>query len=274
MRPVVCIMAVLLFCAEAHGWSRSRDPDNDVCLWWKSRAMTYYINEYCSVDVQRSNCVNAVQAAFNAWTIHACSDMQIIFGGTTPRDDAGYDQSKTNNINLVVWIESQWQTHECPEEKPVCREARAIALTTTTYDTYTGQIVDADIEMNGEGFVFSATATTTVMDIQNTVAHEAGHTLGLDHSSDDEATMWNDAESGETKKRDLIQDDIDGLCFVYPAGQNTPRYYLFGDNQILCYKDPPNDNCGCSSRPGGLLMCLVGAGLLGYRIKSNGRQKS
>ena len=151
---------------------------------------------------------------------------------------------------------------------------RAIALTTTTYDVYTGQIVDADVEVNGEGFVFSTSVPTQVMDIHNTMAHEAGHTLGLDHSSSRDATMWEDADSGETKKRDLTQDDIDGLCFVYPAGADTPRYYLSGGNQIMCYQDPPDDNCGCSTQTGGLLMLLVGTGLLGYRIKSNGRQKS
>ena len=125
MRPVVCMLAVLLICGEAHGFSRSRDPDNDVCLRWKSRMVTYFINETCSVDVQLNSCLEAVQAAFNAWNGHACSDMQIFYGGTTPRRDVGYDQSKTNNINLVVWLESQWQTHDCPPEKPVCREARA-----------------------------------------------------------------------------------------------------------------------------------------------------
>ena len=276
MRRFVCILAVLLICGDAYGWSRSRDTENNVCLWWKTRSMTYYINEICSVDVQLNNCLNAVQAAFNVWTGHACSDMQIVYGGTTPRDDVGYDQSKTNNINLVVWLESNWQNHECPPEKPTnCRDPRAIALTTTTYDTYTGQIVDADIEMNGEGFVFSTSTPTDVMDIHNTVAHEPGHTLGLDHSRDREATMWEDADSGEIKKRDLTQDDIDGLCFIYPTGQATPRYYLSGSNQIMCYQDPPNDNCGCHGYgPGGLLLLLVGAGLLGYRIKSNGRQKS
>ena len=275
MRSALCILAVLLICGEARPYSRSRDPENGVCLWWNSRTMTYYINETCSVDTQLNNCLNAVQAAFNAWNGHACSDMQVVYGGSTPRDDVGYNQSKTNNINLVAWLESQWQTHDCPPEKPNCRDPRAIGLTTTTYDTYTGQIVDADIEMNGEGFVFTTSVTTQVMDIHNTIAHEAGHTLGLDHSTNREATMWKDATAGETKKRDLIQDDIDGLCFLYPAGESTPRYYLSGGSEIMCYQNPPDDNCGCGSgQPGGLVLLLFGIGLLGYRIKSNRRHMS
>jgi hypothetical protein len=275
MRSVGCILVVLLVCGEAQAYSRSRDADNGVCLWWKPRMMTYFINETCSVDTQLSDCIAAVQAAFDTWNGYACTDMQIFYGGTTPRRDVGYEQSKTNNINLVVWLESDWQTHECPPDKAVCRDPRAIALTTTTYDTYTGQIVDTDIEANGEGFAFSTQTPTQVMDIHNTMAHEAGHTLGLDHSRDREATMWEVATSGEIQKRDLTQDDIDGLCFVYPAGESTPRYYLSGGNQILCYMDPPDDDCGCNTQqPGGLVLLLIGIGLLGHRTKVKGRQKS
>ena len=107
MRSALCILAVLLICGEARPYSRSRDPENGVCLWWNSRTMTYYINETCSVDTQLNNCLNAVQAAFNAWNGHACTDMQVVYGGSTPRDDVGYNQSKTNNINLIVWLDGQ-----------------------------------------------------------------------------------------------------------------------------------------------------------------------
>jgi hypothetical protein len=267
-------MAVLLICGEAHGYTRSRDPDNGVCLWWKSRMMTYFINETCSVDVQLNNCLEAVQSAFDAWNGHDCTDFEIFYGGTTPRTDVGYNQGKSNNINLVIWLESNWRTQNCPPEKPSCRDSRAIALTTTTYDVYTGQIVDADVEVNGEGFVFSTTLPTDVMDIHNTLAHEVGHMLGLDHSRDRDATMWEDANSGEDKKRDLTQDDIDGLCFVYPRGELTPNYYVSGGSEILCRLDPPGDDCGCGSGRNGLAAFLIGIGLLGYRTKSYGRQKS
>jgi MYXO-CTERM domain-containing protein len=55
--------------------------------------------------------------------------------------------------------------------------------------------------------------------VRNTVTHEVGHFLGLDHTPIEAATMFATAPRGETAKRDLHQDDIDGLCAIYPQGQ-------------------------------------------------------
>jgi hypothetical protein len=58
------------------------------------------------------------------------------------------------------------------------------------------------------------------MDVENIAAHELGHTFGLDDlygGGDSEKTMYGYAGYGETKKRSLHQDDIDGICYLYPA---------------------------------------------------------
>ncbi|HZZ86095.1 MAG TPA: matrixin family metalloprotease [Anaeromyxobacteraceae bacterium] len=56
------------------------------------------------------------------------------------------------------------------------------------------------------------------MDVQNTVTHELGHVLGLAHPPDHpEDTMAATAAPGETSKRVLAADDVEGICSVYPA---------------------------------------------------------
>ncbi len=220
-------LALLFSSGAARAFQRSRHSEDGACLWWDTRLVTVYLHEDCSVDVPRQNCENAVWIALDAWNQPTCSDFRFVSGGTTTRTDVGFDEDNWNdNINLIIWHESAW-----------IHEAEAIAMTTTTYDTQNGKIVDSDVELNGRDYTFTTAESAQVLvDICNALAHEAGHMLGLDHSSDSDTTMYGYAPQGETKKCDLSQDDIDGLCHVYPAGRETPP--------TPGYK-PPVDDSGC-----------------------------
>ena len=61
------------------------------------------------------------------------------------------------------------------------------------------------------------------IDVQNTITHEAGHTLGLDHSADPSATMAASAPAGETSKRVLQPDEVAGIS-PSEFGLAPPRY--------------------------------------------------
>ena len=59
-------------------------------------------------------------------------------------------------------------------------------------------------------------------DIQNTLTHEIGHVIGLDHVEQSGSTMEPSAPLGETRKRILDPGTQAGFCHVYPAHQLTP----------------------------------------------------
>ena len=121
----------------------------------------------------------------------------------------GYDPSQADaNQNLLVWVENPNEWVHGPG---------VLGLTTLTYNTCDGTIVDGDIEINGGEFLFSVSGDPEAneMDLENTVTHEVGHLLGLDHSQQVGATMFFNSPEGETEKRSPEQDDWWGLCCLY-----------------------------------------------------------
>lgn len=107
----------------------------------------------------------------------------------------------------------------------------AIAITIATFDSFTGEIYDADMEFNTfdaatntEGFHFSVAPVVSdpgAADLQTILTHEFGHFMGLSHSDNERAVMWPEAGLGEIR-RDLTADDAAGMCAIYPE-QNTPN---------------------------------------------------
>lgn len=68
-------------------------------------------------------------------------------------------------------------------------------------------------------FAWSTSGAAGAYDVQNTATHELGHWLILNDlwgGGNTEKTMYGTAATGETKKRTLDADDINGINAVYP----------------------------------------------------------
>ncbi len=88
-----------------------------------------------------------------------------------------------------------------------------------TFDPDTGEIYDADVEINGTvPLAVGDPVSPDGYDFASIITHEAGHFLGMAHSGDDRATMFASYEPGTTFKRTLTDDDISGLCSIYLPG--------------------------------------------------------
>lgn len=165
---------------------------------------------------------------------------------------AGADANCASSATLGECI----RAHNCWSHDAISNAGGSLAITTVHFVVSTGEIVDADMELRGwdgedtsSGFYFTctpagspcesaemyaATASCVAYDVANTITHEAGHVLGLDHvcistyaaphdacGSLSEDTMAPNATVGDTNKRTLEADDSDGVCTIYPAGQAT-----------------------------------------------------
>jgi hypothetical protein len=102
----------------------------------------------------------------------------------------------------------------------------ALAITVLTYDSETGEILDADIVLNGIHPFSAEDGDARSFDLQNVLTHEIGHFLGLGEDTDDSgATMYAYSELGETDKRVLHEGDVARVAQLYGSapGPNGGR---------------------------------------------------
>lgn len=187
--------------------------------WFTTGPVEYRVFNHSGINgvSNFSGVLAAVQSGFDRWQAPACTRWQVNYGGsfTSPSGNAAVSNDGTNR---VIWLGgSQWR-----------HGGLTLGLTTTIYYTNTGQIIDADVEMNNDmTWKLGGNAGSTV-DVESIITHEAGHFLGLDHSAPTNAVMFANynTHTGELK-RTLTQTDINDVCTVYPntgtgGGQGDP----------------------------------------------------
>ena len=179
--------------------------------------------------------------------------------GAVVCDQHEYNQQIANNqppANASTWL---FRTTDWPPSY-----SGVIALTTLTIDKRDGQILDADVEVDGTASPVTGgpqitTSETSIGDeksLDAIVTHESGHFLGLAHSLNRDATMFYAYSDGtETLERD----DVTGICTVYP-GTSKPACeepaplsgfsrYCGGVNPSTSPYPRANAGAGCSIGP-------------------------
>ncbi len=227
-----------------------------------------------------------IEASVREWNeaTASCSYMNLVLEGR------GKMEVGRDNVNVIKFRDVSWCRPATGDDPPRCHADTAAGLTTAVYvddvrSDRDGAIVDADIELNGVNFALSVNGQTTSMagckaELQNTLTHELGHLLGLEHPcrvGDDppridhtgaavplcsavmtdrditEATMFNFQDCGETKKETLDPDDINAICAIYPIDQDPGT----------CDRVISRPGC-CSASDGGSVPLGAVLGALGF----------
>jgi hypothetical protein len=156
-----------------------------------------------------------ITAAMNAWSSVPNSSLRVVNGGVGefcyPRDSNSIvfnncdgEFSPTPDCSSIIALGSiNWDTSQ----------TRTINGTTFVRATF------AHISLNP----YSACSFTDHCSVQEVATHEMGHTLGLGHSHNPDATMFGVAHF-DGRCASIRQDDMDAITFVYPAsgGGNGP----------------------------------------------------
>jgi hypothetical protein len=222
---LLALVLLTLTPAQVNGYSRGEVQGKPgTFLYWPIRTLSWHMNKAGCPDVPLSEAVGAVRRAFFSWSSPSCTDIYFNYGGLESTEKTNLtlgDGDKPDNKNLIIWREQQWPPSGVTDPS-VTKDTPAV--TTLIYNTDNGLIVDADVDLNGVNFWWTVTddPKAASSDIENIIAHEIGHILGLAHSDEAEATMYSMTKSSELKKRTLEKDDTAAVCFIYPFSDTTP----------------------------------------------------
>lgn len=178
-------------------WAYQSDPMGE----------SYRINANCA-DSSAGDAASQrtqLQLAADAWN-NAGADFAFTYGGTSTQTSVTF-----NGTNLIYF-----------DTTPPDGGSYVAA---TYIWAGGGNISECDLVFNDRDYTWWDGSTGTCggnkMDIRNVSTHELGHFLCLDDlygGADAQKTMYGYVANCETKKRTLLQDDINGIIAIYGAG--------------------------------------------------------
>jgi len=283
----------LAWSAPAGAYVRYLTDDNKPFFWAQATVpITGYPDDFQQSSMTPAQVQAAITAAAATWSTpqQSCTYLKLMpTFGTGDGPPAANDGHSTVLFHSKIWCRVQ-ADGTCPGG--VEYDPSALAVTTDTANTMTGQIYDSDVEVNAVDYQWADVVLhpelAADMDLQNALTHEFGHLIVLDHTCWDplssttparpvdnlgnpvpdcsnpppavtQTTMYPSAAAGDIEKRDLAPDDQNAVCGIYDV--NDPPLGPGNDVSGGCVR------CAApgTSDPGTLAVSAALAALVGLR---------
>lgn len=262
-----CILVAalaLVTVGQAEAYVRTLTTKTKVELDWSPACLNFEIlqgsrPEGVSEELFRTAVVEAA-AQWSSSTL-ACTKMSITVSSSSGKK--AYVEA--DRINKIQFRSDRWARHARLAKDISDYPPNALAITSVFASNVTGEIYDTDIELNALSALWGdlvknpeLSKSSNMHDLQNTLTHEFGHVIGLDHSCDgggqsnpldhqkmtvprcpgtleiQETTMAAIVMPGDTLRRTLSADDQRGVCDLYPA-----------DDKPACSEKRDDNGGGC-----------------------------
>lgn len=186
-----------------------------VPLWWRNACVSYDVQEDASQQIPYDVADMVAAESFSKWTGTMCAS-----GNQTGRVSIDVRDFGPVACNQVQYNENQGNQHVIifrDQGSTDFDSTNTLGLTTVTFNPDTGEIYDADIEINSsKSLSVTVPVPSDGYDFPSIMTHEAGHFLGMAHSVSSQTTMYAQYTQGTITKRILSADDMAGICSIYP----------------------------------------------------------
>lgn len=264
-------LAVGLFAQarESRAYVRSYTLEGCHPVFWNLRCVHLTADSDGVRDMPLADVENTIRTSINSWMTltKASSFLELTYLPANGRRET----VATDKLQVIKFRSTTWGRPATDKNPAVTYDPAAAAITTVTYinkptdATADGRIVDADIELNAVNNYFynvdqaanPVTGSRKATDLWNTLTHEIGHLMGLEHTCKRtgdsmpactrdgagstviscgvveagrqtnqayqaiyDTTMYPTADPKEVKKRQPKADDVSGIVNTYPSAMN------------------------------------------------------
>ncbi len=221
--------------SQAYAFTPSVTANGVPIQWSPPVTLSLAGNPTGDTDLSNEDFFAAVTQSLQRWK--SASLKLVDFEYWQGTDPANFPTTGVHDGLSTVFFVSQSST-------PSRLTASILASTQVWYNSYTGEVLEADITLNDRDFYFTnhpqdstepaignpqLTQSRPHVFIQNTLAHEMGHALGLSHSGVLQSTMLYMEAPDQAY---LSCDDQVGIQSLYPSPQTDLTGALHGLIQI------------------------------------------